>query len=211
MQSDRFFQSTRGRIVEELRRRRCASAVDLAQTFGLTANAVRQQLLVLERDGLVAERPVRRGRTKPTHEFSLTAQAESLFPQHYDKMLSAVLHEVREQYGTGGVSAVFEGIAKRTAAKAKKRITADETGAKLEQLTELLHEGGVNAQYSLIDGGFALHEHNCPYSEVVKEHPEVCSVIHHVLDETIGGTHVQTESLATGGQECRFELKDVSA
>lgn len=207
MQSDRFFQTTRGRIVEELRRRKSASAVDLAQVFGLSPNAVRQQLVVLERDGLVVEKSVRRGPTKPTYEFSLTSEAEKLFPQHYDKMLGAVLREVKEQFGSDGVARVFDGIAKRTVAKAKERVTAAEPVAKVEQLTEVLREGGVVAEFSLIDGGFELREHNCPYSEVVKEHPEVCSVIHHVLDETIGGEHVQTESIATGGSECRFEIK----
>lgn len=207
MQADRFFQTTRGRIVEELRRRKSASAVDLAHVFGLSPNAIRQQLVVLERDGLVVEKSVRRGPTKPTYEFSLTSDAEKLFPQHYDKMLGAVLRELKEQYGQEGVAKVFDGIAKRTVAKAKERVTAGSTAERAAQLTQVLREGGVVAEYNLIDGGFELHEHNCPYSEVAKEHPEVCSVIHHVLDETIGGKHVQTESLATGGAECRFEVK----
>lgn len=207
MQADRFFQTTRGRIVEELRQRRSASAVDLAQVFGLSPNAIRQQLVVLERDGLVVEKSVRRGRTKPTYEFSLTPEAEKLFPQHYDKMLSAVLREVKEQFGKEGVAKVFDGITKRTVAKVKQQVNAPGTEDKFKQLTQVLRQGGVVAEYSLIDGGFELREHNCPYSEVVKEHPEVCSVIHHVLDETIGGTHVQTESIATGGNECRFEVK----
>lgn len=207
MQSDRFFQTTRGRIVEELRQRKSASAVDLAHVFGLSPNAIRQQLVVLERDGLVVEKSVRRGRTKPTYEFSLTAEAEKLFPQHYDKMLSAVLRELKQQFGQEGVAKVFDGITKRTVAKVKERVTAAEPEEKFKQLTEVLRNGGVVAEYSLIDGGFELREHNCPYSEVVKEHPEVCSVIHHVLDETIGGKHVQTESIATGGTECRFEVK----
>ncbi len=207
MQADRFFQTTRGRIVEELRRRKSASAVDLAHVFGLSPNAIRQQLVVLERDGLVVERSVRRGPTKPTYEFSLTAEAEKLFPQNYDKMLGAVLRELREQYGPEGVAKVFDGISKRTVAKAKERVTAGTTEERAAQLTKVLREGGVIAEFNLIEGGFELHEHNCPYSEVAKEHPEVCSVIHHVLDETIGGKHVQTESLATGGAECRFEVK----
>lgn len=207
MQADRFFQTTRGRIVAELRRRKSASAVDLANEFGLSPNAIRQQLVVLERDGLVIEKSVRRGPTKPTYEFSLTQEAEKLFPQQYDKMLGAVLREVRDQFGQQGVTAVFDGIAKRTVAKARGRITAADPEGRVAQLTEVLRDGGVAADYSLIDGGFVLHEHNCPYSEVVKDHPEVCSVIHHVLDETIGGKHVQTESLATGGSECRFEVK----
>ncbi|HEY8297335.1 MAG TPA: hypothetical protein VIG32_04855 [Candidatus Baltobacteraceae bacterium] len=207
MQPDRFFQTTRGKIVAELRQRRSASAVDLAHVFGLSPNAIRQQLIVLERDGLVLERSVRRGPTKPTYEFSLTSEAGKLFPQQYDKMLGAVLHQVKEQFGASAVAAVFDGIAKRTVDRAKERVTAVDAEGKVAQLTGMLRDAGVVAEYSLIDGGFELHEHNCPYSEVVKDHPEVCSVIHHVLDATIGGEHVQKESLATGGSECRFELK----
>jgi len=202
-----FFRSTRGKIVDELHRRHSASAVDLARDLGLTANAIRQQLLVLERDGFVTERSVRRGPTKPTLEFSLTARAEQLFAQPYDRMLSAVLSEVRSQDGPQAVAKIFEGIARRTSRSIAERITSPTTEGKMAALTQVLRKKGVNAEYNLIDGGFELHEHNCPYASVVKEHPEVCSVIHRVLDETVGGTHAQTESLATGGSECRFEVK----
>jgi len=206
MHADRFFQTTRGKIVHELRRRGSASATELARSFGLSANAVRQQLMVLERDGLVAETPVRRGPTKPTYEFSLTPDADKLFPQAYDKMLTAVLRELRSQFGTPGVERVFDGLSKRAVERARLEVTAADPEARVAQLTEMLRKSGVVAEYSLIDGGFALHEHNCPYSEAAKEHPEVCQVIHQVIDETLGGEHAQTESLAQGGKECRFEL-----
>ncbi len=207
MHADRFFASTRGKIVTELRRRGSASAADLACAFGLSPNAVRQQLVVLERDGLVAEHSVRRGPTKPTLEFSLTGEADKLFPQGHDKMLSAVLREVREQFGTPAVNQIFDGLSKRAVDRARLRITAETPEKRVAQLTEILRESGVVADYSLIDGGFALHEHNCPYTSVAKEHPEMCHVIHHVIEETIGGEHTQTESLAQGGKECRFEMK----
>lgn len=210
MQVDRFFQTTRGKIVAELRERGSASAADLAALFGLSPNAVRQQLVVLERDGLVEEHPVRRGPTKPTLEFSLTPKADTLFPQQYDKMLSAVLHELREQFGAPAVEQIFDSIARRSIEKTKPRITATDGEGKVAQLTQVLRERGVVAEYSLIDGGFLLQEHTCPYSGVVKEHPEVCSVIHQVMDETLGGEHRQTESLATGGKSCTFELKGIS-
>jgi predicted ArsR family transcriptional regulator len=206
MHADRFFQTTRGKIVSELRRRGSASATDLAQSFGLSPNAVRQQLMVLERDGLVNETPVRRGPTKPTYEFSLTADADKLFPQAYDKMLTAVLRELRSQFGASGVEQVFDGLSRRAIERARLTVTADDPETRVAQLTEMLRKNGVVAEYSLIDGGFALHEHSCPYSTAAKEHPEVCQVIHHVIDETLGGEHAQTESLAHGGKECRFEL-----
>lgn len=206
MQADRFFQTTRGKIVTELRRRGSASATDLARSFGLSPNAVRQQLTVLERDGLVAETPVRRGPTKPTYEFSLTPEAEKLFPQGYDKMLTAVLRELRSQFGTAGVERIFEGLSRRAIDRARQTVTAEDPEQRVAQLTEMLRKSGVVAEYNLMDGGFVLHEHTCPYSSAAKEHPEVCHVIHQIIDETIGGQHEQTESLAHGGRECRFEL-----
>lgn len=206
MQADRFFQTTRGKIVTELRRRGSASATDLARSFGLSPNAVRQQLTLLERDGLVAETPVRRGPTKPTYEFSLTPDAEKLFPQGYDKMLTAVLRELRSQFGTAGVERIFEGLSRRAIDRARQTVTAADPEQRVAQLTEMLRRSGVVAEYNLMDGGFVLHEHTCPYSSAAKEHPEVCHVIHQVIDETIGGQHEQTESLAHGGRECRFEL-----
>ena len=207
MHADRFFASTRGKIVTELRRRGSASAAELARAFGLSPNAVRQQLMVLERDGLVAEHPVRRGPTKPTLEFSLTPQADQLFPQTHGKLLSAVLREVREQFGSPAVARIFDGLSKRAVARARRRITGETPERRVAQLTEILRDNGVVADYSLIDGGFALHEHNCPYTGVAKDHPEMCRVIHHVIEEAIGGEHQQTESLAHGGKECRFEMK----
>jgi predicted ArsR family transcriptional regulator len=206
MHADRFFQSTRGKIVSELRRRGSASAADLARSFGLSPNAVRQQLVVLERDGLVAETPIRRGPTKPTFEFSLTTEADKLFPQAYDKMLTAVLRELREQFGTAAVEQIFAGLSRRAIERARDNVTAEDPEQRVAQLTEMLRKSGVVAEYSLIEGGFALHEHSCPYSSAAKEHPEVCQVIHDVIDETLGGEHAQTESLAHGGRECRFEL-----
>jgi predicted ArsR family transcriptional regulator len=105
------------------------------------------------------------------------------------------------------VSKIFAGIARRAADASQAGVGDASAEGKLAALTTHLQRNGVTAEYSLIDGGFELREHNCPYSSVVKEHPEVCSVIHSVLDATVGGSHVQTESLATGGKECRFEIK----
>jgi predicted ArsR family transcriptional regulator len=52
-----------------------------------------------------------------------------------------------------------------------------------------------------------LREHNCPYSQSVAEHPELCSIIHTVLHDTVSETTKQVESIATGGAACRFEIK----
>jgi predicted ArsR family transcriptional regulator len=208
MHDARFFQTTRGKIVTALRRRHSASAVDLAGEFGLSPNAVRQQLLFLERDGYVAEKSVRRGRTKPTLEYSLTADAESLFPQQYDKMLGAVLRGVKETLGEAALKAVFDDMGKRAALKYGDRISADDPHGRVSELAALLRERGVDAEVvTRADGTVELREHNCPYAKTVGEHPEMCGIIHHVLRETVSSDVVQLESIATGADACRFEVK----
>jgi predicted ArsR family transcriptional regulator len=203
---DRFFESTRGKIVGALRERRSASAFDLAAVFGLSPNAIRQQLVVLERDGMIAGRSVRRGRTKPTVEYSLTAEAERYFPQRYDKMLNAVLREIRDAGGDGAVKAVFERVGRRSA----ERLEADgeqPVEVRLETLVTALKSSGVTADLQkTADGTLVLHEHSCPYAAVVAENPECCSAIHTILDAVAPGKSQQVESLATGGTECRFEI-----
>ena len=139
MQVERFFQSTRGKIVAALRMRHSASAIDLAGEFQLSPNAIRQQLMVLERDGMVETRPVRRGKTKPTLEYTLTARAEEFFPQQYDRMLNAVLREVRLQGGDEAVERIFAGMAERTRTKMHDRLEPHATAeGKVVELTSLL-------------------------------------------------------------------------
>jgi DeoR family transcriptional regulator, suf operon transcriptional repressor len=202
---DRFFESARGKIVGALRERHSASAFDLAEQFGLSPNAIRQQLVLLERDGLIAGRSVRRGKTKPTVEYSLTHEADRYFPQRYDKMLNAVLREIRVAGGDDAVKAVFQRIGKRSAEK----LTAEQSQpeGQLISLVESLKSAGVTAELRTTERGtITLHEHSCPYASVVAQNPECCSAIHTILDAVVPGKSAQVESLATGGTECRFEI-----
>jgi predicted ArsR family transcriptional regulator len=61
----RFFESTRGQIIR-LMRGTTKSVNELAEELELTDNAVRAQLLALERDGLIHQSDIQRGtRTSP--------------------------------------------------------------------------------------------------------------------------------------------------
>jgi predicted ArsR family transcriptional regulator len=206
MHDARFFQSTRGKIVAALRRRRSATAVELAGDFGLSTNAIRQHLVVLERDGFVEEKSVRRGPTKPTFEYSLTSDADSLFPQHYDKMLNAVLKSVREKFGDDALNTVLADLGDRAGERFARKVEGKEGRERLEAIAELLREQGVDADVVETGGGLELREHNCPYAQTVGEHPEMCNVIHRALGRSIPTVVKHVESIATGGDACRFEV-----
>jgi predicted ArsR family transcriptional regulator len=92
----RFFASTRGKIVL-LVRRAAHTVEELAQALGLTDNAVRAHLAGLERDGLVEQRGIRPSGGKPAYLYTLTADAETLFPKAYAPVLDRLLDIMGEE------------------------------------------------------------------------------------------------------------------
>jgi predicted ArsR family transcriptional regulator len=104
------------------------------------------------------------------------------------------------------VARIFDGIAKRAVDKMTPALEGKTTLERLEAIAEGIRGSGVAVEVEEHDGTIVLREHNCPYANVVSEHPECCTVIHTMLDEVISPEVRQTESLATGGAECRFEV-----
>ena len=64
---------------------------EVAGELGLTANAVRSQLTVMERDGLVRRAGQRAGTTRPSHVFELAPEVEQLLSRAYVPLLSQLV------------------------------------------------------------------------------------------------------------------------
>src|SRR5947209_6909672 len=92
----RFFASTRGKMILLLRRA-SRTVEELAEALELTDNAVRAQLALLERDGLVQQRGSRRGSSKPAAVYEITPAAEDLFPKAYGPVLRQLLETLNER------------------------------------------------------------------------------------------------------------------
>ena len=144
-------------------------------------------------------------------EYSLTAQADRYFPPGLRPRCSAPCC-ARSGITTGETPGVAE-ESFRTAspsgrsAKSRPQIEGKSTAReRLEAIADNIRGSGVAVDVEEHDGTLVLREHNCPYANVVSEHPECCTVIHTMLDEVVSPAVKQTESLATGGAECRFEV-----
>jgi predicted ArsR family transcriptional regulator len=98
---EKFFPSTRGKIITLLRRSRC-TVEEVARELGFTDNGVRVHLATLDRDGIVRHRgSVRRGsgRGKLAYVYQLTPKAEGLFPKAYEPVLCRLLDVLSERLG----------------------------------------------------------------------------------------------------------------
>jgi predicted ArsR family transcriptional regulator len=206
--NERLLGSTRGRVITLLRRGE-RTVNELADTLGLTDNAVRVHLAALERDGLVSMTGVRRAIGKPSHVFALTSEADTLFPRAYGVVLRTLLDAMRQSLSPEQVDALVAETAVRLAS-AFPRATGgarERTEAALAVLAEL---GGV-AEARADGATVTIRGFGCPLRDAVDEHPEVCRIAAALLTEIVG--YEVTECCDRGGASpsCRFSFQAAAA
>ena len=112
--SNRFLSSTRGQVVELLRRGE-ATVNELAEALSLTDNAVRSHLSTLERDGLVRQSGKRTATRKPEALYSLTPEAGQLFPEAYDLLFNQLLHSLESRITPAEKGELLRDVGRRLA------------------------------------------------------------------------------------------------
>jgi predicted ArsR family transcriptional regulator len=197
----RFFSSTRGRVVQLLRRAN-RTVEELAQALGLTDNAVRAHLTTLERDGLVRQGAPRRGPGKPAYTYDLTAEAERLFPQAYGQVLSGLLDVLAERLLPDALEATLRETGRRLGQNQAARGALPQ---RAEAAVAVLNALGGLAELEARDDRFTIRGYGCPLATAVPGHPEVCRLAAALLEEVVGAP-VRECCERAGSPRCRFEL-----
>jgi predicted ArsR family transcriptional regulator len=183
---EKFFESTRGRMVTLLRRSG-RTVEELARALGLTDNGIRAHLAVLERDGIVRQRgSVRRGSGggKPAYVYELTLEAEDLFPKAYEPALGGLLDVLDERLGPEESEALLRSVGRRLVEG--KTVPTHGTRVRLEEAVGVLNELGGLAELEEQDGTLVIRGYSCPLAAVTPDHPEVCRLAEALVAEVAG-------------------------
>ena len=202
----RFLETTRGQIVGLLRMG-AATVEELAQTLGLTDNAIRSHLATLERDGLVRQGGVRRtpGAGKPATVYEIHPEAEPLFSRAYAPVLTALLDELAEQLPAERSDDLMRAVGRRLAGAVGRPPTGS-LEARVDSAVALLNSLGGAAQVDRSEGKLVIRGcGGCPLSSATSRRPELCRALETLLTEYIGAP-VQ-ESCDRGERpRCHFEI-----
>ena len=180
---NRLVESPAGQIMGLLRRGPM-TVEELAQELGLSGNAVRQQLAILERDGMVGQGESRRGVSKPARTYGLTADAELLFSRAYAPVLTQLLHVLDERLDPTEFDKLMRDVGRRLMAD-RPRPTGD-LRQRAEAASALLNELGGQARVEAHNGGFVIRGYGCPLSAATQRHPEACNAVESLLTEFAG-------------------------
>lgn len=195
--------STRDRLLELLRPRP-STVEELASRLQLTANGVRAQLAMLERDGLVRREGVRHtpGAGKPPQVYVITRQAEEGFSRAWPPALTALTTILARRLPARERMAVFRAAGRHlaTAVPADTRVPA------AEQAKRVLESLGASVTSQAgPDGVSLLAGTACPLASAVAACADTCEMVRALLADCTGAS-VTTRCDHGTAPRCRFAV-----
>jgi len=198
-------KGSRGRIVEVLRRGG-RTVQEIATELGLTGNAVRAQLVAMQRDGLVRQAGMQRGATRPSSLFELTAELRTLLSGAYVPLLRQLLEVVAVEESAER----FDALMRRAGEGLAETLIAQMPDAPLERrvaaASEILNrELGALTDVDRSGERLVIRGHGCPLAALTDKHPSACHAIEGLLGQLLG-TRVHECCDRSAQPRCCFEV-----
>lgn len=199
------------RILFLLKTRGGMTAGMLAARLGISAQAVREQLGILQRDGLVAFLDEAAGRGRPKRSWRLAEKAQSRFPDTHAELAVELIDAVRAELGAAALDRLIARRERETAARYVKALSAcRRLDLKVARLAELRSAEGYMAEVEPTPDrkGFLLIENHCPICIAARACQGFCRAELEVFREALGpGARVErTEHILAGARRCAYRI-----
>jgi predicted ArsR family transcriptional regulator len=200
---ERLIGETQMRLLALLRRAP-QSITSLAETLGLTDNAVRMHVAALHRDGIVEPVGTQRDTGgKPARLYGLTRAGAELFPKAYALILGKLIEEIVRTDGRDRAVTLLRAVGAQAAAAAPRASTPQ---GRMDAAAQLFRTLGSDAAVEKTPQGWRLQAYGCPLSAVSSDHPELCELGKALVEEVVG--EPVTQCCQRGDHpRCGFELE----
>ncbi len=195
-------ESTRDRLIRLLRDEP-RSVDQLAGTLGITLNAVRSQLTILERDGLVKAIGERKGPRRPSLVYGLSSEAERLLSRAYVPALKSILQAMSAREKGDEVEEILREAGRRLAMEFGRPL--GDFNKRVTRALDLLEQLGGSMETEEAEGKLILKGHGCPLSEAVEIEPRTCKCMETLLAE-LTGSRVEEQCERGEKKRCAFVI-----
>ena len=177
---------------------------ELARELEVTPNAVRAQLALLRREGLVEEAGRARGTRRPAVIYRLRTGAEVRLSRAYPLALARLVQAAAEKLRGPAFLELLRAAGRRLALAFPP--ASGETGQRVAAARSALEELGCRVEVAKQDGKFILRGDSCPLGEAVILEEKTCATLTAMLQE-ITGLHVQDCCEHGEHPRCRFQIE----
>jgi DeoR family suf operon transcriptional repressor len=196
----------RGEILLEIKKTQPVTAKELAENFGVSANAVRRHLKELEAEGLVVYGREQRGTGAPTHTYRLSPNGEALFPKRYGEALTDILSVVAQNSGRHVVREMFAERFRIQAERLRTELADASLEEKVEAVARMLSEQGFMAAWTVEAGTLRLAEHNCAMQAAAEQFPEICAAEADFLADVFESDVRRDQYIPEGCNSCEYSI-----
>jgi len=200
--SDRAF-------LDQLHRLGSGTISELCDLIGVTATAVRQRLVRLQGQGLVARTMTRSGRGRPYFVYQVSEAGLNQLGENYGDLALILWQEMqkieepilRERV----VHKVREAMVKRYGLADRSRPLIE----RLRQLQAKLTDRGFDVEVDCSGDLPILREKSCPYQELATTDSGICGLEQEIFGDVLGTQVVLTKCCLDGHHCCEFQAQEL--
>jgi predicted ArsR family transcriptional regulator len=186
-----LLDSARGRIVTLLQHGGL-TVDEVASRLELTPNGVRAHLTAMERDGVVRRAGRRRGTTRPSSVFALTAEVQQILSGAYVPFLIQLVQLFEREWPDADVNRFLRKTGKNLAAEVRPTVRPTESlRSRVKAASDLLNDQLGAVTHVEENGHLIIRGATCPLAALTGTHPAICLAMESFVGELIGNAVVR--------------------
>lgn len=184
---------------------------DMAAKLDISRNAVKQHLVVLEKQQLVKEGILTSTGGRPARCYALTEQGVNHFPKQYAWFCNLLLNDLAAEMTPESLEKMMWNMGVKLANSLAPQFDHKNTQQKLEALVELMQSLGYHAELEQQEGGLSIKAVNCVYHDMAQQHPALCHFDQALITTLLEKPVEQISCMAKKDCACRFNIARSSA
>lgn len=206
--------STKDDILQYLLKQGEASAQTLAESLGVSAQAIRRHLKDLTAEALIEHRTVQEGMGRPNYLYQLSRKGRDRFPAQYDEFAISLLDTLADTVGQDQVRTILQKQWERKAKEYQEHVGEGSIEERVERLVKLRKAEGYMAEWHAVDPDgdicntgpcYIITEYNCAISHIAETYPSVCGHELEMFQMALPDCSVQrTHWLVEGEHRCGY-------
>ena len=176
----------------------------LAVELRISRNAAHQQVVALEREGLIERGSAIPTKGRPSQGFRLSAAGKATFPRQYALLARQLLEELSKHLGPAELPAAMERIGKTLAGSLSARVDQDQV---IPSIAALMRELGYESKAVEGAEGLEIEAHNCVFHDLAMADQTICEVDLSLLRSLSGKAVEHRRCMARGERSCRFAFR----
>lgn len=195
------------RVMLALKMRGAQTAAAIGDHLGTTGEAVRQQLVRLAEEGLVAPHSVSQGVGRPSQFWDLTETGNKRFPDTHADLTVQLLHSVRTILGEDALETLVAHRETETRRQYHARLKDMAFDERVKALADIRSTEGYMADAERqADGSWLFVENHCPICAAADACQGFCRAELQVFEAVLGPdvSVARTEHILAGARRCAY-------